>query len=150
MKEVLERVKIGLQSLFGSLIGTLLKRGTASIKAVNVFKNAVEDPAVNFIVALTPTKADDILLKKAKQVLPDVLTTMTVSLGILSMADAGDDPKKISAWVAKYLRENATDTGRAIFYRELNGLVYEALMNDNRVTSGEYVAIGQFLFKRWL
>lgn len=150
MKELVSKVRGFLQNLWGDLLPALVKNGNASVKVVNIIKDVINSPVLNLAVALTPTQKDDAVLRKAKVLATEAVATLGFAMGIVSYINAGEDPKLVAKWVSEYLKDNATDSQKAIFYRELAGLILEALMDDGKISTGEYVAIGQFLFKKRL
>lgn len=151
MKELVSRVKGFLQNLLGDLLPSLLRNGDAAIRVVNIVKEVIESPALNVTVALTPTKKDNIALVKAKAVTTALIVKLGLAMGLVDTITAGqDNVKNVAKWITERLKESSSDSQRAVFYRELAGLVLESLMDDGKITLGEYVAIAQFLFKKRL
>ena len=149
MKTLFVKVKEKLSKVFGSLLGFLVDRGQIAVKVTNIVKMVVENPVTSFVVELTPTKADDAALAKAKKLVPELALKVGLAMQIINEAEAiGDNDLALSLLLEK-LRHFLPEEGRAIFYRELAGRVAEVL-SDGVVTTAEAIAIVQLVFKKVL
>jgi hypothetical protein len=70
MKKIFNVIKNALTKLWGNMLAFLVERGDVAVKVTNIIKEIVENPAINYIVALTPTSKDDVILAKAKALIP--------------------------------------------------------------------------------
>lgn len=150
MKELVSRVKNFLHNLLGDLLPVLLKNGRVAVKVVDIVKEVVENPLLNLAVSLTPTKKDDIALRKAKMITSELMGKLGFAMRMVESIEMQEDPKVVAKWVSEHLRGYSSDSEKAVFYRELAGLILESLMDDGKISTGEYVAIGQFLFRKRL
>ncbi len=68
MKNLFSKIKTILSKAFGSFLGFLVERGQIAVKVTDIVKAIVENPLLSIAVELTPTKADDAVLAKAKEI----------------------------------------------------------------------------------
>lgn len=149
MKKLFEKIKLALLGAFGKLLDFLVKHGEVAVKVTNIVKGVIENPAIDMVVALTPTKKDDELLRKAKQILPNVAVKIGIAMNVVSIAEAEADQAIAFSKVLDYVSNQLPDEGKAIFYRELSGAIAESL-SDGNISGGEAIAIVQLIFKKIL
>ena len=118
------------------MLNFILDRGEVAIKVTNIVKDIVNDPAVNWVAALTPTKADDALLAHGKRLAPEIAVKLAVAMSIADKGALEKDPLVVSGKIFELVRNVLPEEGKAIFYRELSGLVAEVLA-DGVVTKEE-------------
>jgi len=147
MKKLLEKIKNALLKAFGALLDFLVKNGEVAIKVTNTVKEIINNPAIDWVVALTPTKADDKILKEAKIIVPKIAVKVGLAMNIISIADAEEDEIIAFSKVLEFASSQLSDEGKAIFYRELSGAVAEAL-SDGTISGGEAIGIVQLIFKK--
>ena len=147
MKKLLEKIKKGLIKAFGALLEFLVKNGEVAIKVTNLVKEVVNNPAIDWVVALTPTKADDKILSIAKVMLPELAVKVGLAMNIVTIAESEEDEAIAFSKVLGFVSDQLSEEGKAIFYRELSGLIAEAL-SDGNISGGEAVAIVQLIFKK--
>ena len=147
MKKLLEKIKNALIKAFGALLDFLVKNGEVAIKATNTVKEIINNPAMDWVVALTPTKADDKILAKAKKIIPELSVKVALAMNIISIAESEEDETIAFSKVLAFVSDQLPEEGKAIFYRELSGLVAEAL-SDGNISGGEAIAIVQLIFKK--
>jgi len=147
MKKVIEKIKLAIGKVFGSILEFIIDNGEVAIKATNIVKTVINNPLVDYTVALTPTKADDILMVKAKKLVPALSVKLAFAMGIAKEAELSGDPLVIAGKVFDIIRESIPEEGRAIFYRELSGKIGVALA-DGKITSGEIIAILQLKYHK--
>lgn len=145
MKQVIQKIR----NVFGSLFYRIVNRGDAAVKVTNILKGVINNPALEWVVELTPTKADDLLLRKAKVLLPKVTLQVGLAMGIIKAIDAEQDPKKAMAILLEVIKDKLPNDGKAIFYREVSGKLAEAL-SDGTLSTAESIAIVQLIFKKVL
>jgi hypothetical protein len=149
MIQLYNKIKSALSKAFGSALTYLVDRGEVAIKVTNILKSVVQSPVTGFLVALTPTKSDDILLAKAKILVPSVAVNVALAMSIIKEADVVGDPDQVLALILDKIRLHLPEEGKAIFYRELSGKIAEAL-SDGRLSTAEPVGIVQLVFKKRL
>jgi len=149
MKKLINQIKTTLSKAFGSFLTFLVDRGQVAVDATNIIKSIVENPALSFVVELTPTKTDDALLAKAKKLMPELALKVGLAMAIIREAEANEDKGIALAIILDKVRDHLPEDGKAIFYRELSGAIAEAL-SDGTVTTAEAVAIVQLVFKKVL
>lgn len=147
MKKLLERIKNALLKAFGKLLELLVNNGEIAIKVTNTVKEIINNPAIDWVVALTPNKTDDKVLAQAKKVVPELAIKIGIAMNILTIADAEEDQAIAFSKVLEFVSNQLPDEGKAIFYRELSGIIAESL-SDGHITGGEAVAIVQLVFKK--
>lgn len=149
MKKLFEKIKLALLGAFGKLLDFLVDHGKVAIKVTDIVKSVIENPAIEWAIALTPNKKDDELLKKAKEIVPQIAVKVGIAMNIVSFADAETDQTVAFSKVLEFVSNQLPEEGRAIFYRELSGAVAESL-SDGNMSGGEAVAIVQLIFKKIL
>ena len=145
MKQLIQKIR----NVFGSLFYRIVNRGDAAVKVTNILKGVINNPALEWVVELTPTKADDLPLRKAKVLLPKVTLQVGLAMGIIKAIDAEQDPKKAMAILLEVIKDKLPNDGKAIFYREVSGKLAEAL-SDGTLSTAESIAIVQLIFKKVL
>lgn len=149
MKKLFEKIKLALLGAFGKLLDFLVDHGKVAIKVTDIVKSVIENPAIEWAIALTPNKKDDELLKKAKEIVPQIAVKVGIAMNIVSIADSETDQNIAFAKVLEFVSNQLPEEGRAIFYRELSGAIAESL-SDGNMSGGEAVAIVQLIFKKIL
>jgi len=124
-------------------------RGQIAIKVTNIVKDFIENPAVDLVVALTPNKKDDVLLARAKVLVPKILVQIGMAMAIVQKAEAESDPEVAYSVVLSYISTKLPEDGKAIFYRELSGRVAQAL-SDGNMSVAESIGLVQLIFKKLL
>ena len=147
MKKVIEKIRLAISKVFGSILQFILDNGDVAIKVTNIVKDVINNPLLDYTVALTPTKADDVLLTKAKKLAPIVSTKLALAMGIAKEAELTGDPLVVASKVFDIIRESIPEEGRAIFYRELSGKIGVAL-SDGKITEGEIIGILQLKYHK--
>ena len=118
----------------------LRPRAIAATQIVNDIKNSIFNVA-DVIVAITPTKADDEFIRKAKVAAEKVIQRMAAVEGLITGNEKLEDA--IEAF-AKYLAGKSSEA-KAKFWIELAGKIVETLA-DGRVTLAEAVALAQIVY----
>jgi len=149
MKKLLDKIKSGLSKAFGNVLGFLVKNGQVAIEATNIVKHIVQNPMVDWAVALTPTRADDKALALAKKLIPELSVKIGLAMNVIKIADAQESHEKAFAKVLEFISTQIPDEGKAIFYRELSAKIAESL-TDGNISGGEAVAIVQLIFKKYI
>ena len=149
MKNLFTKIKSILTKAFGSFLGFIVERGQVAVKVTDIIKGIVDNPLLSIAVELTPTKADDLVLAKAKEIVPDIALKVGLAMGIISEAASQQDKEIALSIILDKIRYHLPEEGRAIFYRELSGKVAEAL-SDGVITTAEGIAIAQLVFKKVL
>lgn len=149
MKNFLNKIKNALIKAFGSLLDFLMKNGDAAVKVTNLVKDVVNNPAMDWAVALTPTTVDDKLLAKAKVIVPQVAVKVGLAMQIIKEADLAESEAVAFSKILSLVSSELPDEGKAIFYRELSGAIAKAL-SDGVVSTAEAIAIAQLVFKKRL
>jgi len=126
-----------------------IKNGNVAIKVTNIVKGIIENPAIEWAVALTPTKKDDEILAKAKEIVPRLAVKIGLAMGIIKEVEASANIEVAFSRVLNYVSESLPEEGKAIFYRELSGAIAEAL-SDGNMSTAEAVGIVQLIFKKIL
>lgn len=135
-----------IRNAFGSLLGFLVSRGEVAVKVTDMVKSVIENPLVNWVVLLTPNKTDDVLLAKAKVLIPKVGVKVAMAMGILKQVNESETTEQAFGKVLEFVSKSLPMEGRSIFYRELSGQLAESL-SDGRVSTAEAVALVQLIFK---
>lgn len=138
-----------IRKAFGSLLVFLVKRGKVAVQVTDIVKSVIENPMLDWVVRLTPTKADDKLLKEAKLLIPKVGVKVAMAMGILNQVNESETTEQAFGKVLEYVSKALPEEGKAIFYREISGQLAEAL-SDGNVSTAEAVALVQLIFKRIL
>ena len=149
---MIEKIKGAITKVFGGLLNFILDRGEVAIKVTNIVKDVVNDSAINWVVALTPTKADDVLVAKAKRLVPEIAVKLAVAMSIADKGVLEKDPLVVSGKIFELVRNVLPEEGKSIFYRELSGLIAEVLA-DGVVTKderGKIVALLQLRYHKVL
>ena len=147
MKKIFNKIKDALLSVFGGLMDFLVRNGDIAVKVTNTVKEVINNPAIDWVVALTPSKTDDRILAKAKQIVPEVAVKIGLAMNIIKVAEAEKDQAVAFSKVLAFVSTQLPDEGKAIFYRELSGKIAEAL-SDGKISGAEAVAIAQLVFKK--
>jgi hypothetical protein len=147
MKKLLEKIKNALLKAFGVLLDFLVKNGEVAIKVTNTVKEIINNPAIDWVVALTPTDVDDKVLAEAKKIVPALAVKVGLAMNIVTIAEAEEDEVIAFSTVLAFVSDQLSEDGKAIFYRELSGLIAESL-SDGNISGGEAVAIVQLIFKK--
>jgi hypothetical protein len=147
MKKLLEKIKNALLKAFGVLLDFLVKNGEVAIKVTNTVKEIINNPAIDWVVALTPTDVDDKVLAEAKKIVPALAVKVGLAMNIVTIAESEEDEIIAFSTVLAFVSDQLSEEGKAIFYRELSGLVAESL-SDGTMSGGEAVAIVQLIFKK--
>lgn len=143
MKKLINKIKTFLAKAWGSLFFFLVDKGEVAIKVTNVVKDILNNPAIDWVVELTPTKADDILVSKAKVFVPKVANQIGLAMGILRNAE---DEKDAFEKVLNYVSQLPLE-GKAIFLREFSGHLALALSDDGKVSPAEMIGLVQLIYK---
>jgi hypothetical protein len=101
------------------------------------------------VVALTPNKKDDVLLARAKVLVPKILVQIGMAMAIVQKAEAESDPEVAYSVVLSYISTKLPEDGKAIFYRELSGRIAQAL-SDGNISTAESIGLVQLIFKKLL
>jgi hypothetical protein len=149
MKKLINQIKEALSKVFGGFLEILVDRGQIAIKVTNIVKDFIENPAVDLVVALTPNKKDDVLLARAKVLVPKILVQIGMAMAIVQKAEAESDPEVAYSVVLSYISTKLPEDGKAIFYRELSGRVAQAL-SDGNISTAESIGLVQLIFKKLL
>jgi hypothetical protein len=149
MKKLFEKIKLALSKAFGAFLGILIKNADAAVKVVDIVKTIIENPAIDWVVALTPTKKDDELLKKAKEITPKIMAQVAFYMGIVDAITLEQDPEKAASIVFNLISDKIPNEGRGIFYRELSAEIGKAL-SDGEIDNAEIGAIVQLVRKKIL
>ena len=149
MKKLINQIKEALSKVFGGFLEILVDRGQIAIKVTNIVKDFIENPAVDLVVALTPNKKDDVLLARAKVLVPKILVQIGMAMAIVQKAEAESDPEVAYSVVLSYISTKLPEDGKAIFYRELSGRVAQAL-SDGNMSVAESIGLVQLIFKKLL
>lgn len=149
MKKLFKKIKLALEKAFGELLGFLVKNGTVAIKVTDIVKGVIENPAIEWAVALTPTKKDDEILARAKVLVPTLAVKIGLAMGIIKEVEASANIEVAFSRVLNHVTEFLPDEGRAIFYRELSGAIAKAL-SDGNMSTAEAIGIVQLIFKKVL
>jgi hypothetical protein len=149
MKKLINQIKEALSKVFGGFLEILVDRGQIAIKVTNIVKDFIENPAVDLVVALTPNKKDDVLLARAKVLVPKILVQIGMAMAIVQKAEAESDPEVAYSVVLSYISTKLPEDGKAIFYRELSGRVAQAL-SDGNISTAESIVLVQLIFKNLL
>lgn len=137
------KIKSILQKVWGAIYFFLIDKGEIAIKVTDLVKNILNNPLVDWVVALTPTEADNIAVAKAKEFVPKIATQIGLAMGILqNIKDEKDGFEKVLNYVAQLPLE-----GKAIFLREFAGQLALALSDDNKISPGEMIGLVQLLRK---
>jgi hypothetical protein len=147
MKRVIDKIKLAVGKVFGGILEFIIDNADVAIKVTNIVKEVINNPLVDYTVALTPTKRDDVLLFKAKQLAPMILTKLAFAMGIAKEAELSGDPLIVTGKVFEIVRQSIPLEGRAIFYRELSGKIALALA-DGKITEGEIIGILQLKYHK--
>ncbi len=112
----------------------------AATKVVNDIKNGIFNVA-DVLVAITPTDKDDVFLKKAKLALEKVIPEVMAVQGLIAGNERFEDvlPEFVN-WMG-----NKSNSGRAVFWRELVGKLVEVLADGN-VTFNEALALAMIIY----
>ena len=149
MKKLINQIKEALSKVFGGFLEILVDRGQIAIKVTNIVKDFIENPAVDLVVALTPNKKDDVLLARAKVLVPKILIQIGMAMAIVQKAEAESDPEVAYSVVLSYISTKLPEDGKAIFYRELSGRIAQAL-SDGNMSVAESIGLVQLIFKKLL
>jgi len=149
MKKLINQIKEALSKVFGGFLEILVDRGQIAIKVTNIVKDFIENPAVDLVVALTPNKKDDVLLARAKVLVPKILVQIGMAMAIVQKAEAESDPEVSYSVVLSYISTKLPEDGKAIFYRELSGRIAQAL-SDGNMSVAESIGLVQLIFKKLL
>lgn len=111
-----------------------------AIKVVNLLKDAVENPAMSFLVAITPFGWDDVALRHAKNILPLAL----LELNLLKDATGKSNSemiKQIIEEVRKY-----TKSEKAKFYEDL-ATKLAVMLSDGKISTEEAAELVKFIYE---
>lgn len=147
MKKLFERIKNALAKAFGAMLEFLVKNGNVAIKVTDIVKGIINNPGIEWAVALTPTKKDDEALAKAKELVPQLAVKIGLAMTIITETEAAATPEVAFSRILNHVSNLLPDEGKAIFYRELSGAIAEAL-SDGEMSTGEAVGIVQLIFKK--
>lgn len=143
MKNLLKKIKDFLAKAWGNLFFFLIDKGEVAINVTNVIKDIINNPAIDWVVALTPTAADDRVLAKAKVWVPKVANQIGLAMGILKSAE---DEKDAFEKVLNYVSQLPIE-GKAIFLREFSGQLALALSDDGKISPAEMIGLVQLVYK---
>lgn len=136
-----------LRRAFGKVLEFLVSRGQVAVKATDIVKQVIENPFLDWTVRLTPIKADDAILAKAKQLVPQIGVKIGMAMGIINEVNQSESTEQAFGKVLEYVSKSLPVEGRAIFYRELSGQLAESL-SDGQMSTAEAIAIVQLIFKK--
>lgn len=100
------------------------------IKALNVVKVVVNNPATEIAVALTPTKVDDNVLRYVKVVLPVVISKLDL-YNKLTLCLENENPIDILKCVAANLRSVSKDERNKFYLEMVYHILDEVAMKGN-------------------
>jgi hypothetical protein len=146
MKKLGAIIKLFVERVWGKLLMFLVDNGETAIKVTNIIKDVIEHPAVSWVVVMTPTTKDDVILAKAKQIAPKVVLQVGLAMGIIKTVNETENPLEASGKVIEYIRKFIPEEGKGMFYRELSGKLM-VILADGKVSVAEAVGLVQFLFK---
>jgi hypothetical protein len=146
MKKYVRKIKVALLNFFGYILGFLIENGDTAIKVTNIVKEIVENPAVDWVVVMTPTPLDDLALLKAKSIAPKIAAQVALAMGVIREVNLAESPEEATGKVFELIRDLIPQEGRGIFYREFSAKVAEVL-SDGKISTAESVALVQLLFK---
>lgn len=95
---------------------------------MNAIKNAVNDPTINVVVALTPFFYDDLLLAFLKKYIPKALEALDLSKEITEAVTFDEQAELL----VEYLRNSAPDLRDAI-YQKLVTLIVKFNIEDDGI-----------------
>lgn len=139
MKKLWRKIKLKVPVLFSKFKKTVENNIEPAIKVVNLVKDAVENPAANIIVAITPFNWDDEALKIAKMVLPKVLIELNIVKSII-----GKPTHEAVKAIVEEIRQYTPDA-RARFYEDLAVKVAYALA-DGKISGKELGELASFIY----
>lgn len=142
MNELLQKIR----NFFAKRWDLILKHGETAIKVTDLIKSVIENPALDYVVLLTPIKGDDILLSKAKKIAPRLSLNLGLAMSIIKESEASEKPEIALGKVLGLLSKEVGKSLRPIFYRELSGAIAEAL-SDGKISGGEAIALVQLIRK---
>lgn len=118
----------------------LRPRALKAVEVINLVKGNIGSVA-DVLVAITPTDKDDVFLKKAKLALEKVIPEVMAVQGLIAGNERFEDvlPEFVN-WMG-----NKSNSGRAVFWRELVGKLVEVLA-DGKVTFNEALALAMIIY----
>ena len=147
MKKIFSSIKNALTKLWGNMLAFLVERGDVAVRITNIVKDVIEHPTISFAVAMTPTKKDDVLLAKAKLLVPKIALQVGLAMNMIKAVDAAENELQAASRVIDYARQYINEDGKGMFYREFGGKVAEYLA-DGELDAAEAVALVQLVFKK--
>jgi hypothetical protein len=140
MKKLWLKIKSKVSILFSKFKKTLENNIEPAIKVVNIIKEAVENPALNILVTITPFGWDDEALKLAKSVLPKAL----LELQILNVA-VGKSNTELVKTIVEEIRQY-TPNARTQFYEDLAVMV-SIMLSDGKLSVDEAAQLVKFVYE---
>jgi hypothetical protein len=139
MKKLLQKISLLWKKITGKSKKFIQDHVEPAIKVVNLVKDAVENPAMSILVALTPFGWDDEAVKLAKKILPKVL----LELNILKDASGGSNVDMLKAIIAEI--RTFTPDSKAEFYEDL-AVKLSVMLSDGKLSVSEAAELVKFVY----
>lgn len=140
MKKLFQKISTLWQKLTGKAKKVIKDHIEPAIKVVEILKDAVNNPALNLVVSLTPFNWDDEAFKIAKSVLPKALLEMR----ILKEVTVGSN----TAIIQKIVEEirKFTNSNQAKFYEDLT-VKLSVMLSDGKLSIDEAAELVKFVYE---
>jgi hypothetical protein len=148
MKKLKDFIVNLARNIWAGTLSVLIKNSETAVKVTDIVKAVIDNPALNFVVELTPTKTDDMILAKAKKLVPMIGMRVALAFNIAEVAKSTDDELEKLTLILDLVRNQFNEDGKGAFYREFSGMLIEAL-SDGKISLAESLALGQFAFKKF-
>jgi hypothetical protein len=141
MKKIFEKLSSFVKNLFGNVFSELKKHSELAVKVTDNIKKLVESPIADVISVIIPGDADDILIAKARVVLPQVVEKVAILHGILKENDTNSDVVANIIENLKQLNPDARISFWVMFAAELN-----KALSDGKLTLAESFVLTQMSY----
>jgi hypothetical protein len=141
MKKLFEKLSSFVKSLLGNVFDEFRKHSELAVKVTDNIKKLVESPIADVAVTIIPGDVDNILVEKARNILPEVVEKVAILHGILKENDKNSD---IVNSVIENLKQLNPDV-RVSFWVLFSGELNKAL-SDGKLTLAESFVLAQMAY----
>jgi hypothetical protein len=141
MKKLFQKISVLWSKLTGKAKRLIKEHIDPAIKVVEILKDAVNNPALNLIVSLTPFNWDDEAFKIAKLILPKALLEMKIVKDISSSDSVPLSIQKIIEEVRKF-----TNSSQVQFYEDLAAKL-AVMLSDGKLSLDEAAELVKLVYE---
>lgn len=140
MKKVLRSIGDFFSRVFQGVLVQARKYAKPAVLVVELLKKAVESDAAGFLVRSTATQVDDIILARAKLLLPQIFNMLQITRD----CSAGENGDEVIQCALQKIKLMHPDAQRSTWLNVAGHL--SAAFSDGRFSFGEIVGLAWYIY----